>query len=937
MFISVGADTREGEAGLDRIIGKQRDLVGQSQKTTAGTEALGNAVRNFIGGAAVGQAINMVGQLSAAYNEQQSALARLKTAVVNTGASYAAEQGRINAQIEAGKKLAFADQDTAASLSVLINSTGDLDEALKRQKVAMDFAVGAHIDLYTASRLLGRVTDENVMFLRRYGVMVDKNATSVEVLNKVEQIYAGQAKSRADSSLGATLKVQNAINDLKATLGGAVSWMAPFTTAIQMLGVTNPAFSGGIGLLVGKIGAVPKALQAIGAAALGMGASQKLAATYTGDLVAALSQSGSEAAAAAVPYTAVVDGATQMSDAAGGATEALGNLGSSATITSTALDISKLSKGARAIEGIGSASKLAAAGMGEAAAAGAVATTSLGSVAVAETAVTTASGGATVARAAETTATGANVLAAEADTVALTENATAYAAVGLAAGATTTAVEAETAATVVNAAAQTGRFAKLAAGLKAVVTPSAGGLAGIAGLAIRLGVLGAAGVGAAAGLAKVGASIVDTQARVGTHLVTDIPILGGIVRGLSDASDAMGMFKKLVEDRGPLDALGAIKDQITRSLDPLQKYKDSIQQAKDRLDALKNTNVQFAATAGAIGTAFQQQSQQGTVGDISGILGGFGVKPDDAKMERIQSILLGFNGVPFSEIGKVPKGLINARDILYKQLEPILLQRAGAQRGNIGSTQYSQAYGPLSDLYEQIKKEGGVRSKTLAEIAKSEQVTPQVQLQRIKETLDRDKTEFDQAWSEINQIFSEGLADAGNDEQEFKDESLKHVHEVRDAWMDLKQATDDYSAAVEAAKTATKGFVPSFNISLPTGASPDDYGTLTPGPTGPDRTKGGFYPGKALGGFIEETQPYLMHKGEYVLRTDEVDAIRSARASGGGGGSPVNVSLTLNYNGSASSEDASRFGNDILDVVTEGLRMQNRRVGNRASPFGVAV
>lgn len=955
VVVSVGADTREGEQGLDRIIQKQAQFISSGKYASREAEGFGNTIRNFIGGAAVGQAVNLVGSLTAKYNEQQQALARLRTAVDNSGTSFAAEEQRINKAIEAGKNLAFADQDVAASLSVLVNSTGNLDEALRRQKIAMDFSVGAHIDLFTASRLLGRVTDQNIAFLRRYGVQVDKNATSVEVLNKVEAVYAGQAKSRADSSLGATLKIQNAIEDIKATAGGAVQWLAPLATIMQGFGLTSVFASGGLGALLGRAKGLPGALGDVGRAAIGVGAANKLAGTYTGELVAALAQSDVAAAAAVVPYTASYDALTNVADGSGAAADALGNLGSTATITSTALDLSKVSKGAKALEGISSGAKLASAGMTDAAVAGDAFAKTLGTTALAETNMLTLSAAATGATTVQTGALAAHTGAAAVDTDALAAEATAFTVVGGSADVATTSISAETTATVLNANASGAAAAKLGifGGVMKALTPASTSLVGLLGYGLRLGVLGAAGVAAAAGVSKVGASLVDLKARVGTTLVTDIPVLGGIVRGLSDASDAMGMFSKLVQDRGILDTLGAIKDQISRANDPLIRFKDNIQAAQDKLDQLKKTDVRVNMQVNAenMGKGFEAFAQGGglggSFGNIQTILGIFGMSPDSSTWKRIMSFALGFNGVDIQSAKLTPGGLEHLRDAVYQVLGPAIRQTVGVSRSLGGEGKYAANFDEAQQLLDKIKAEGGVgKSSTLKNIATEFGETQRTVLKQLTDIYSADKQDFDATFGVIMDQIKTGLADAGADTEKFKSDQQKQVQDVKQAYLDLNDAVNAYGKAVDDAN----------QHKLQSPISPSFWGAQGQGPAaggggnGPnifqsifDLIAGGHAPaggggaagGHEFGGFVGQTGYAKLHGGEYVLRRDEVDALRGGLS--GGNGSATNVTVNLSYSGPATPEAASALGNDIVDIVTEALRMQNRRVGNRASPFGVAV
>lgn len=152
--------------------------------------------------------------------DEEVGIKRLSQAVVSNGGDWDKLGGTIEGQIAKWEKLtAFSDGEMRDALATLTNMTGDANEAMKRLPVAMDFARGAGIDLETASRTLGKVTDENTTFLKKYGIEVDKGATSTEVLQKVQETFAGQSKGFAESATGKWTIFQNQVDNLKEDVG----------------------------------------------------------------------------------------------------------------------------------------------------------------------------------------------------------------------------------------------------------------------------------------------------------------------------------------------------------------------------------------------------------------------------------------------------------------------------------------------------------------------------------------------------------------------------------------------------------------------------------------------------------------------------------------------------------------------------------------------
>lgn len=154
--------------------------------------------------------------------EEEAGIRRLAAAVDASGGSWAKQGPLIEKVIQDRQRLAFSDDELRSSLSLLTAITGDSDEALRRQAVAMDFARGANIDLGTASKLLGKVTDETVNVLGRYGIRVKEGADATDVLALVQQKFSGQSQAFADSAAGKWAQFKIQMDNLAETIGAAL-------------------------------------------------------------------------------------------------------------------------------------------------------------------------------------------------------------------------------------------------------------------------------------------------------------------------------------------------------------------------------------------------------------------------------------------------------------------------------------------------------------------------------------------------------------------------------------------------------------------------------------------------------------------------------------------------------------------------------------------
>jgi len=215
------------------------------------SKVLGLQAAWSIAGTAATTAAGFLSEAANAAADDAASTDRLRKAVENSGASWDATQKSIEDRIAANQDLAFSDDQTRDSLSLLIAETGNVDEAMRRQKLAMDLARGANIDVVTASKLLGKVTDENVNVLKKYGINVDKGASQTELFGLIQQKFGGQAVVYGNSTAGSIAKVKDRIDEWKESIGAALGPAQPFIALL-------PSMSAGmsmVGLLAGPASA----------------------------------------------------------------------------------------------------------------------------------------------------------------------------------------------------------------------------------------------------------------------------------------------------------------------------------------------------------------------------------------------------------------------------------------------------------------------------------------------------------------------------------------------------------------------------------------------------------------------------------------------------------------------------------------------------------
>lgn len=237
-------------------------------------------------GAAIGAGLFSAAKAAA---EEEAGVIRLATSMKNAGLSYDANRESLEAIIDATQqKTAVADEEQRESLANLVTVTGNLNEALEVNAIAMDLARWKNIDLSTASDILIRVMAGNMGTLSRYGIVIGEGATATEALAEIQRMAAGQAEAFGESTAGQQQLLMNNIGDLKQSIGGfiaaglkpvvewfskVVQWLKdlpePVKKVIAIIGVAGAGgltLVGGFALLLGflpKIISGFKALQAV--------------------------------------------------------------------------------------------------------------------------------------------------------------------------------------------------------------------------------------------------------------------------------------------------------------------------------------------------------------------------------------------------------------------------------------------------------------------------------------------------------------------------------------------------------------------------------------------------------------------------------------------------------------------------------------------------
>lgn len=246
--------------------GLQRDLKGvetQSQRTDATMRRAGMIATTALaaGVAAVGyETIRYLGDSVTAYREEQVGVARLGASLKANIADWKGNTAAIEDAIASRMELSgFDDGALRDSLSRLVAATKNVSEAMDIQSVAMDLARFKGVDLATASDALIKVEGGQFRALKSLGIVLKDGATQTDALAAVQKVASGQMSDfmdSADGATGASLRLQNRLDNLQEEVGARISkpladategllgFMDSLGKVGEMMDDTNPALVG---------------------------------------------------------------------------------------------------------------------------------------------------------------------------------------------------------------------------------------------------------------------------------------------------------------------------------------------------------------------------------------------------------------------------------------------------------------------------------------------------------------------------------------------------------------------------------------------------------------------------------------------------------------------------------------------------------------------
>ncbi len=210
--VVISGDTRQ----LDRAFGRAEQSAGKLQGRL-GQVGRGMAVA---GTAAAGALALGLTKATQAAIEAEKSQARMQTQLKASGINYRNHAKEIDNVIQRTAKLAAVDdEDLQDAFTNIVRSTGNVQKSLRLTGLAADLAAAKHIDVAKAGEIVGKVAAGNTGVLSRYGITIDKGASSTEALGQLQQRFAGQAEAYGKTTAGSMDRARNSLENLGEVVG----------------------------------------------------------------------------------------------------------------------------------------------------------------------------------------------------------------------------------------------------------------------------------------------------------------------------------------------------------------------------------------------------------------------------------------------------------------------------------------------------------------------------------------------------------------------------------------------------------------------------------------------------------------------------------------------------------------------------------------------
>lgn len=186
----------EASAGFSKVSSSLNSMSAATAPAAQASKALA------IGLAAAGAAAVGFGVMAVkAASEAQVKMAGMDATLRTMNGNFDKNREAVLKAASAVTKLGFDDETAAVSIANLYQRTGDLNKSVELNALAMDLARAKHLDLATASNMVGMVMSGNGKVLKQFGIELDDTKGPMIALAELQKKVAGQADAASKTFL----------------------------------------------------------------------------------------------------------------------------------------------------------------------------------------------------------------------------------------------------------------------------------------------------------------------------------------------------------------------------------------------------------------------------------------------------------------------------------------------------------------------------------------------------------------------------------------------------------------------------------------------------------------------------------------------------------------------------------------------------------------
>jgi hypothetical protein len=216
LVVEIVGDSASLERAFKRSTKASKQFDRSMESTAVATTRRFSAMRAGIAGGVAALGISDLVQVAA---ESQQVLGQTSVAVESAGLSWKQYGDEIQNAIQAQSQFGFDDEALLRSFSLFVRNAGDVDEALRRNQIAMDISRARFISLEQAAQIVNKAALGQSGALRRLGIDARKGASGVELLAQLERQFGGAAEKASGDAATAMERLQVQTENAKESLG----------------------------------------------------------------------------------------------------------------------------------------------------------------------------------------------------------------------------------------------------------------------------------------------------------------------------------------------------------------------------------------------------------------------------------------------------------------------------------------------------------------------------------------------------------------------------------------------------------------------------------------------------------------------------------------------------------------------------------------------